>query len=99
MVAGGDAAFVSNEAVERVLNLEVLELVIFCWNRRANCDFKCGLSYPKVNLQIPTAGKLTVADLEGDGHLVVSVQGLVEALAGMCFHLNIMSADKEREEP
>lgn len=37
-------------------------------------------SYPKVNVEVACAAKLAVADLEGDGHLVVLVEALVEAL-------------------
>lgn len=37
-------------------------------------------SYPEVNVEVACAAKLAVADLEGDGHLVVLVEALVEAL-------------------
>lgn len=40
-----------------------------------------GRMYPEINVQIAGTAKLPVADLEGDGHLVVGVQLLVEALS------------------
>jgi len=43
---------------------------------------------PKVNFQVAAASEFPVADLEGDGHLVVLVQGLVETLALVGLHLD-----------
>lgn len=40
-------------------------------------------TYPKVNVEVACAAKLAVADLEGDGHGVILVEGLVEALAAV----------------
>lgn len=48
------------------------------------------LTHPKVNLEVPAATKFSVADLEGDGHLVVLVQRLVEAFAHVGLHLNVV---------
>ena len=41
------------------------------------------LSYPEVNVEVPGAPKLPVADLEGHGHLVALAQRLVEAFAAV----------------
>jgi hypothetical protein len=38
-------------------------------------------TYPEVNVEVSTSTKLAIADLEGDGHFVIRVQLLVEALA------------------
>lgn len=46
--------------------------------------------YPEVNLQVAAAAEFPVANLEGDGHLVVLVQLLVEALALVRLHLDIV---------
>lgn len=46
--------------------------------------------YPKVDFQIAAAAELAVADLIRHGHLVVSVEVLVKALAGMCLHLDVV---------
>lgn len=40
-------------------------------------------TYPKVNVEVACAAKLAVADLESDGHGVILVEGLVEALAAV----------------
>lgn len=37
------------------------------------------LPYPEVNIEVACATELAIANLEGDGHLVVPTQGLVEA--------------------
>ena len=50
----------------------------------------CFAAYPKVNLQVSASAKLPVADLEGDCHLVVLVQLLVEAFALMRLHLDVV---------
>lgn len=38
-------------------------------------------AYPEVNLEVSTATKLPVANLEGDCHQIIAVQNLVEALS------------------
>jgi len=45
---------------------------------------------PEIDLQVSAAAKLPVADLERDCHLVVLVEGLVEAFALVGLHLNIV---------
>lgn len=45
-------------------------------------------TYPEINVQIPTASKLSVAHLEGDGHQVVLVQVLVEAFSRVRLELD-----------
>lgn len=47
--------------------------------------------YPKVNVQVAGAAKLAVADLEGDGHTVVSVELLVEAFAAVGGELDVVT--------
>jgi len=47
-------------------------------------------TYPEVNVEVSTATKLAIADLEGDGHSVVRVQLLVEAFARVCLQLNVV---------
>lgn len=48
------------------------------------------ITYPKVDVQIPTTPEFSVADLECDRHLVILVQHLMEALARVRFHLNVV---------
>lgn len=48
------------------------------------------LTHPKVNLQVATAAKFSVADLKGHGHLVVLVEGFVEAFALVGLHLDVV---------
>jgi hypothetical protein len=48
------------------------------------------LTHPEVNFEISAATKLPVADLEGDCHLVVLVEGLVEAFALVGLHLDVV---------
>jgi hypothetical protein len=55
------------------------------------------ITHPEINLQVPAASKLAVADLERDRHLVVLVQGLVEALALVGLHLDVVRG-RERDE-
>lgn len=45
---------------------------------------------PEVDLQVPAAAELAVADLKGDGHFVVLVQLLVEAFAHVGLHLDVV---------
>lgn len=47
-------------------------------------------TYPEVQIQVSTTTKLAVADLEGDGHPVVGVQHLVEALARVRLQLHVV---------
>jgi hypothetical protein len=49
-----------------------------------------GPTYPEVQIQVATSSKLAVADLEGDGHPVVGVQHLVEALARVRSELDVV---------
>jgi len=51
---------------------------------------RVSLTHPEINLQISAAAKLPVADLERDCHLVVLVEGLVEAFALVGLHLDIV---------
>lgn len=46
--------------------------------------------YPKVNIEVSAAAEFAVADLEGDGHLVVRVQLLMEALARVRLELDVV---------
>ena len=60
-------------------------------------------TYPEVQIQVSTASKLPVADLEGNGHPVVGVQHLVEALARVRSELNVVRiaeyhAEEEHQE-
>lgn len=50
-----------------------------------------GGAYPKVNVEVAGAAKLAVADLVGDAHLVIPVEGLVEALEAMGGQDNVVS--------
>lgn len=51
----------------------------------------CAVSaYPEINVEVPAPAKFPVADLEGHCHFVVLVQLLVEALALMRLHLNVV---------
>ena len=45
---------------------------------------------PEINVQVSAATKLSVADLEGHGHLVVLVQLLVEAFSRVCSQLDVV---------
>jgi hypothetical protein len=54
-------------------------------------------AHPEINLQIPASAKLAVADLEGNRHLVVLVQRLVEAFALVRLHLDVVRGG-ERDE-
>lgn len=45
-------------------------------------------TYPEVNLKVSTSSELAVADLEGHGHQIILVQGLVEAFAGVSLQLD-----------
>jgi hypothetical protein len=47
-------------------------------------------TYPEVNIEVSTATKLAIADLEGDGHSVIRVQLLVEAFARVCLQLDVV---------
>jgi hypothetical protein len=43
-----------------------------------------------LQIQVPASSKFAVADLEGDGHPVVGVQHLVEALARVRSELDVV---------
>lgn len=58
---------------------------------------RCDSSYPKVNIEVASAAKLAVADLEGDGHLVIAVQRLVEALAAVGGQLDVVGESRVDE--
>lgn len=45
-------------------------------------------TYPEVNLEVSASSELPVTDLEGHGHQVILVQGLVEAFAGVSLELD-----------
>lgn len=55
-------------------------------------------SYPEVYLQISCAAEFPVSHLEGHGHLVILVEGLVEALSAVGWQLDVMCYCR-REEP
>jgi hypothetical protein len=55
------------------------------------------IAHPEINLQVPAATEFPVADLERDRHLVVLVQRLVEALALVRLHLDVVRG-RERDE-
>jgi len=58
-------------------------------------------AYPEIYIQIPTTPKLPIAHLERHGHLVVLVQGLVEAFARVRFHLDVVRIcqSQQRSQP
>jgi hypothetical protein len=39
------------------------------------------ISYPEINLKVSTSSKLPISNLEGNGHHIIAVQGLVEAFS------------------
>lgn len=92
VVAGGNAAFVDLVAARRCLDL-CIESVMLLLALPSSAKLP-RLTYPEVNLQVSTAAKLPVADLEGNRHLVVLVQGLVEAFALVGLHLDVMRRRK-----
>lgn len=47
-------------------------------------------SYEKVDVQVAASTKLPVADLEGDGHLVIFMQLLVEAFSRVSSELDVV---------
>ena len=49
-----------------------------------------GGTHPEVNLQISRTAKLSVSNLEGDRHLIILVEDLVEAFSLMGAHLNVV---------
>lgn len=48
-------------------------------------------TYPEVDLDVATASKFAVANLEGDGHPVVRVEKFVKALACVGAELDVVS--------
>lgn len=55
-------------------------------------------SYPEVDLQISCAAEFPVSHLEGHGHLVILVEGLMEALPAVGRQLDVVCYCR-REEP
>ena len=51
---------------------------------------KCRDTYEEIDVEVAAAAKLTVRDLEGYGHFVVFVQLLMEALARVGAHLDVV---------
>ena len=49
-----------------------------------------GGTHPEVNLQISRTAKLSVSNLEGDRHLIILVEDLVEAFSLMGAQLNVV---------
>lgn len=45
---------------------------------------------PEINVEVATTAKFTVANLEGDGHLVIGMKLLVKAFARVCLQLNVV---------
>jgi hypothetical protein len=54
-------------------------------------------TYPEINIEVSTATKLAIADLEGDGHSIIRVQLLVETFARMCLELNVVCGADGKE--
>jgi hypothetical protein len=52
---------------------------------------------PEIDLQVSCTAKLSIADLEGDGHFVVAVQRLVETFPAMRAQLDIVSHGSSNE--
>jgi hypothetical protein len=55
------------------------------------------MAHPEINLQVPTASKFPIADLERHRHLVVLVERFVEAFALVGLHLDIVRR-RERKQ-
>jgi hypothetical protein len=53
--------------------------------------------HPEINIQVSTPSKFPVADLEGDGHLVVGVQLFVEAFSRVCFELDVVCGGEAKK--
>jgi len=56
-----------------------------------------GGSYPEINLQISCAAEFPVSHLEGHGHLVILVEGLVEALPAVGWQLDVVCYCRSEE--
>ena len=58
-----------------------------------------GSKYVEIDVEVATAAEFPVADLECDGHLVVTVKFFVEAFSGVGFELDVVgeSGGEERE--
>lgn len=52
---------------------------------------------PEVDLEVSGAAKLPVADLEGDGHAVIALEGLVEALATVGGEVDVVGEGRVEE--
>jgi hypothetical protein len=92
VVAAADGALMNLVSVGRVLDLP---LVSFCRAYTNSTSLEMEINFkertnPKVYVQVSTAAKLAVADLESDCHLVVRVQLLVEAFARVRLELNVV---------
>lgn len=55
---------------------------------------KLEVTYPEVDLDVAATAKLLVANLEGNGHLVIGVECLVEAFARVRSQLNVVGSRK-----
>ena len=55
------------------------------------------IAYPKVNLDVSAAAKFSVANLEGDGHLVVLVKRFVETFTLVGLHLNAVRQRRRQQ--
>jgi hypothetical protein len=55
-------------------------------------------TYPEVNVQIASAAKLSVADLEGHRHSVFFVQALVEAFPAVSWQLYVVRSREARKQ-
>lgn len=93
VVSARDGAFVRLVAVGWVLDLALL------------CQLSCQslrfvvyvLAYPEIYVEVAGAAELAVTDLEGNGHLVVGVQLLVEAFPRVRFEEDIVCGSDTRE--
>lgn len=47
-------------------------------------------AYPEVDVEVAGAAKLAITDLEGDGHLVIAMEALVEAFPAVCRQLDVV---------
>lgn len=57
-----------------------------------------GWKYPEIHLQVSGASKFAIAHLEGDGHLVIFVELLVETFPGVSANVDIVGCCNGREE-
>lgn len=92
MVSGADGSLVDEERIARCLYLsQSLRVSISPTHAYFYSDCCSSLStHPKVDIQIPTSSKFSIADLERDGHAIVLMEILVEALSGVGPQLNVV---------